>query len=141
VKDIGYFPSPYERARSYFSIYSKETLVTASEILDIQQTGSGEDLDVYITGNGRLDNYIVFVLPDPPRLVLDLFGVRSTKVEDLPIPDGHWVRQIRVGLHLNKVRIVSDLMNAPKAEMVFQITFEHSRLVVSFKPGPNFPPR
>ena len=67
---------------------AKETLAAASKILDIQQTVSGEDLDVYIIGNGRLDNYNVFVLRDPPRLVLDLFGVRSTIVKDALIPDG-----------------------------------------------------
>jgi type IV pilus assembly protein PilQ len=117
---------------------AKETLVPASKILDIQQTVSGEDLNVSIIGNGRLDNYDVFVLRDPPRLVLDLFGVRSTKVKDVLIPDGPWVRQVRVGLHSNKVRVVFDLIHAPKAEVPHQITFDDDRLVVSFKPGPNF---
>jgi len=120
---------------------AKETLVPASKILDIQQTVSGEDLNVSIIGNGRLDNYDVFVLRDPPRLVLDLFGVRSTMVKDVLIPDGPWVRQIRVGLHSNKVRVVFDLIHAPIAEVPHQITFDDDRLVVSFKPGPSFQPR
>ncbi len=120
---------------------AKETLAPASKILDIQQTVSGEDLNVYIIGNGRLDNYDVFVLSDPPRLVLDFFGVRSTMVKDVLIPDGPWVKQVRVGLHSNKVRVVFDLIHAPKAEVPHQITFDDSRLVISFKPGPSFPPR
>jgi type IV pilus assembly protein PilQ len=120
---------------------AKEDLDPASKILDIKQTVSGEDLNVYITGNGRLDNYNVFVLHDPPRLVLDLFGVRSTKVKDVMIPGGPWVRRIRVGLHSNKVRVVFDLIHSPKAEVPYQITFDHSRLVVSFKSGPNSPPQ
>jgi len=120
---------------------AKETLVPASKILDIQQTVSGEDLNVSIIGNGRLDNYDVFVLRDPPRLVLDLFGVRSTMVKDVLIPDGPWVKQVRVGLHSNKVRVVFDLIHAPKAEVPHQITFDDDRLVVSFKPGPSFQPR
>ena len=118
---------------------AEEPVAPASKILDIQQTVSGEDLDVYIIGNGRFDNYNTFVLPDPPRLVLDLFGVRSTEVKDALILDGPWVRRIRVGLHSNKVRVVFDLIHALKAEVPYQITLEEDRLVVSFKPGSGFP--
>ena len=118
---------------------AEEPVALASKILEIQQKASGEDLDVYIIGNGRFDNYNTFVLPDPPRLVLDLFGVRSTEVKDALIPDGPWVRRIRVGLHSNKVRVVFDLIDAPQAEVPYQITLEEDRLVVSFKPGSGFP--
>jgi type IV pilus assembly protein PilQ len=118
----------------------KENQAPASKILDIQKKVSGEDLDVYITSNRRLDTYNVFVLRDPPRLVLDLFDVRSTKVKDVMIRNGTWLRRIRVGLHSNKVRVVFDLIHSPKAEVPYQITLDHSRLVVSFKSGPTFPP-
>jgi len=118
---------------------AEEPVALASKILEIQQKASGEDLDVYIIGNGRFDNYNTFVLPDPPRLVLDLFGVRSTEVKDALILDGPWVRRIRVGLHSNKVRVVFDLIDAPQAEVPYQITLEEDRLVVSFKPGSGFP--
>ena len=118
---------------------AEEPVALASKILEIQQKASGEDLDVYIIGNGRFDNYNTFVLPDPPRLVLDLFGVRSTEVKDALILDGPWVRRIRVGLHSNKVRVVFDLIHALKAEVPYQITLEEDRLVVSFKPGSGFP--
>ncbi len=118
---------------------AEEPVAPAGKILDIQQTVSGEDLDVYIIGNGRFDNYNTFVLHDPPRLVLDLFGIRSTEVKDALILDGPWVRRIRVGLHSNKVRVVFDLIHALKAEVPYQITLEEDRLVVSFKPGSGFP--
>jgi hypothetical protein len=117
---------------------AEEPVAPASKILDIQQTASGEDLDVYITGNGRFDNYNTFILPDPPRLVLDLFGVRSTEVKDALILDGPWVRRIRLGLHSNKVRVVFDLIHATEAEVPYQITLGNDRLVVSFKPGAGF---
>ena len=117
----------------------KEKLVSASKILNIQETFSDKNLDIYIVGNGRLDEYDIFLLHNPPRLVLDLFGVRSTKVKDALIPDGFWVRRIRVGLHSNKVRVVFDLIHDPKAEVPYKITFDDDRLVVSFKPSPGFP--
>jgi type IV pilus assembly protein PilQ len=118
---------------------AEQPVAPAGKILDIQQTVSGEDLDVYIIGNGRFDNYNTFVLHDPPRLVLDLFGIRSTEVKDALILDGPWVRRIRVGLHSNNVRVVFDLIHALKAEVPYQITLEEDRLVVSFKPGSGFP--
>ena len=118
---------------------AEEPVALASKILEIQQKASGEDLDVYIIGNGRFDNYKTFILPDPPRLVLDLFGVRSTEVKDALILDGPWVRRIRVGLHSNKLRVVFDLIHARKAEVPYQITLEEDRLVLSFKPGSGFP--
>jgi hypothetical protein len=114
---------------------AEEPVAPASIILEIQQTVSGEDLDVYIIGNGRLDNYNTFVLPGPPRLVLDLFGVRSTEVKGPLILEGPWVRRIRVGLHSNKVRVVFDLIHAPKAEVPYQITLDDYRLEVSFNPN------
>ena len=114
---------------------AEEPVALASKILEIQQKASGEDLDVYIIGNGRFDNYNTFVLPDPPRLVLDLFGVRSTEVKGPLILEGPWVRQIRVGLHSTKVRVVFDLIHAPKAEVPYQITLDDDRLEVSFKPS------
>jgi type IV pilus assembly protein PilQ len=114
---------------------AEEPFAPASKILEIQQKASGEDLDVYIIGNGRLDNYNTFVLPDPPRLVLDLLGVRSTEVKGPLILEGPWVRRIRVGLHSNKVRVVFDLIHAPKAEVPYQITLDDDRLEVSFKPS------
>ena len=118
---------------------AEEPVAPANKILDIQQTVSGEHLDVYIIGNGRFDNYNTFVFSDPPRLVLDLLGVRATEVKDALILDGPWVRRIRVGLHSNKVRVVFDLIDAPQAEVPYQITLEEDRLVVSFKPGSGFP--
>ena len=114
---------------------AEEPVAPASKILNIQQTASGEDLDVSIIGNGRFDNYNTFILPDPPRLVLDLFGVRSTEVKGPLILDGPWVRRIRVGLHANRVRVVFDLIHAPKAEMTYQISLDNDRLEVSFKPS------
>ena len=118
---------------------AEEPVAPANKILNIQQTASGEDLDVSIIGNGRFDNYNTFILHDPPRLVLDLFGVRSSEVKDALILDGPWVRRIRLGFHSNKVRVVFDLVHALETEVPYQITLGNDRLVVSFKPGTGFP--
>lgn len=118
---------------------AEEPVVHASKVWEIHQTVSGEELIVYIFGNGRFDNFNTFVLPDPPRLVLDLLGVRSTEVKDELILDGPWVRRIRLGLHSNKVRVVFDLIHVPKEEVPYHITLEDDRLVVFFKAGARLP--
>ena len=112
---------------------AEEPVAPASKILNIQQTASGEDFNVSIIGNGRFDNYNTFILTDPPRLVLDLFGVQSTEIREALILDGPWVRRIRLGLHSNKVRVVFDLVHALETEVPYQITLGNDRLVVSFK--------
>ncbi len=111
----------------------------ASRILDIQPVTSGEGLEVYITGNGKLDNYHAFVLRNPPRLVLDLVGVRFSEVKDALRLIGPRVKQIRLGLHADKVRVVFDLKFIPKSKVPYHIIEKEDRLVVSFEPDSGSP--
>lgn len=117
----------------------EEPLSQASRILDIQPVTSGEGLEVYITGNGKLDNYHAFVLRNPPRLVLDLVGVRSSEVKDALRLIGPRVKQIRLGLHADKVRVVFDLKFIPKSKVPYHIIEKEDRLVVSFEPDSGSP--
>ena len=120
---------------------AKEPLPPASKIVAIEPVAGDEDVDVHIIGNGRLNNYDVFVLSDPPRLVLDLFGVRSTRVKGPLILDGPWVKRIRMGLHPNRLRVVFDLIVIPDAEVPYHIILEKDRLVVSFQLRSRLPSR
>jgi len=113
---------------------TKEPLSQASRILDIQPVTSGEGLNVYIIGNGKLDNYHAFVLRNPPRLVLDLVGVRSSEVKDALNLTGPRVKQIRLGSHADKLRVVFDLKFISKSEIPYEIIEKEDRLVVSFEP-------
>ena len=114
---------------------SRKALIPASRILDIQPVTSGKALKVYIIGNGKLDDYDVFVLKNPSRLVVDLKGVKSTNVKDVLLLTGPWVRKIRVGLHTDKVRVVFDLNFSVESEVPYRIITEEDRLVISFEPG------
>ena len=101
----------------------------------------GEDIDVHIIGDGRFDKYDVSLLSDPPRLVVDLFGVKSTGLKDELSLSGPWAKRLRIGRHAEKVRVVFDLRFTPKGEFPFQVTVEENRLVVSLLPGHSLPPQ
>jgi len=51
--------------------------------------------------------------------------------------DGPWVKGVRFGIYVDKIRVVFDLI--PEAGLPYDIISEEGRLVVSFKPGSGFP--
>lgn len=86
-----------------------------------------EDLQLVISSDGQLSPN-VFLL-DPKRLVIDLPNVKmGPKTKTLPAKN-HAVKQARVGVHSDKVRLVLDL-NAP---VVYTVQQEGSRIVVHLK--------
>jgi hypothetical protein len=118
-----------------------QALLPASRILAIEPVEMDEDIDVHILGDGRFERYDVSLLPEPPRLVVDLFGVKSTGVKDELTLSGPWARRLRIGRHVEKVRVVFDLRFTPKGELPFEVIVEENRLVVSLLPGHNLPPQ
>ena len=129
-------PSPEEPKH-----VAEQALPPASTILAIEPVEMGEDIDVHIIGDGRFDKYDVSLLSDPPRLVVDLFGVKSTGLKDELSLSGPWAKRLRIGRHVEKVRVVFDLLFTPKGEFPFQVTVEENRLVVSLLPGHSLPPQ
>lgn len=111
----------------------------ATKITAIQPITSDDELKVYIIGDGSLKNYNVFTLTGPARVVLDLMGVESVAGKGkVPSAADRLVKDIRVGTHPDKVRVVFDLV--PPAGLPYQVTSVGDRVVVSFKPGAGFPP-
>ena len=53
-----------------------------------------------------------FMLPSPPRIVLDLDGASVRKSETFLAPTNGIVKQVRLGSHPGKLRIVVDLLRA-----------------------------
>jgi hypothetical protein len=119
----------------------EKALPPASTILAIEPVEMGEDIDVHIIGDGRFDKYDVSLLFEPPRLVVDLFGVKSTGIKDELSLSGPWAKRLRIGRHAEKVRVVFDLRFTPKGDFPFQVTVEENRLVVSLLPGHSLPPQ
>lgn len=86
-----------------------------------------EDLQLVITSDGQLSPN-VFLL-DPKRLVVDLPNVKMvSKMKTLPAKD-RAVKQARIGVHSDKVRLVVDL-NAP---VVYSLQQNGNQLLVHLK--------
>jgi type IV pilus assembly protein PilQ len=109
----------------------------AEKITAIQPIAYGEELKVYIIGDGSITKYNVFALTDPARVVLDLMGVELAADKATVPPSDPLVKGIRVGSHPDKVRVVFDLI--PAAGLPYHITSVGDRLVVTFEPGSGFP--
>ena len=116
-----------------------DNLPLASKILSIEPIALDQDLDVHIIGDGRLENYDVSLLSDPPRLVVDLKGVKSSVVRNVLTLSGPWVRKVRVGQHPDRVRVVFDLGIDLETELPYQIILEENRLIVSILPSSTVP--
>ena len=117
---------------------AKVTSTPAKKITAIQPIRSDDEVKVFIIGDGSISNYNVFTLTDPARVVLDLMGVKLVASEGGVPPSDKLLKNIRVGEHPDKVRVVFDLI--PAAGLPYQVTSVDDRLVVSFKPGSRFPP-
>jgi len=117
---------------------TKVASTPAKKITAIQPIRSDEEVKVYIIGDGSISNYNVFTLTDPARVVLDLMGVKLVATKGGVPPSDKLLKNIRVGEHPEKVRVVFDLI--PAAGLPYQVTSVDDRLVVSFKPGSGFPP-
>ncbi|MBW2625659.1 MAG: AMIN domain-containing protein, partial [Deltaproteobacteria bacterium] len=116
---------------------SGEMLRPAEKITAIQPITYGEELKVYIIGDGSITKYNVFTLTDPARVVLDLMGVELAAGKATVPPSDPLIKGIRMGTHANKVRVVFDLI--PAAGLPYHITSVGDRLVVTFEPGSGFP--
>ena len=115
----------------------RKSLPSASKVLSVRQSKMDKELRYDIIVDGSLADYVAFHLTSPPRVVVDLMGVKSTEVEKALSFDGPWVKGVRFGIYADKIRVVFDLI--PEAGLPYDIISEEGRLVVSFKPGSEFP--
>lgn len=115
----------------------EERLPSARRVLTIQASAIDQETNFLVLADGRLDQYRVFHLADPPRVVVDLRGVQFSDVKDALTLSGSLVKRVRVGLHQDKLRLVFDLI--PDAGVTYQVISEGDTLQVLFRPVSGFP--
>ena len=82
-----------------------ETTAKASRIVEVKASGDS----VEVRAEGPIDNVDSFVLENPDRIVIDLWGAKNgVPHASQPIQQGS-VERIRIGEHPDKVRVVLDL--------------------------------
>jgi type IV pilus assembly protein PilQ len=116
---------------------AKETLARATTVVAIQPVTVDQTLKVDVITDGKLPSYNAFPLTNPPRLVLDLMGIRSTLAEKSVPVNSPLVKKIRLGNFQDKVRVVFDLI--PEAGIPYKLIAGDDRLVVALEPGSGFP--
>jgi type IV pilus assembly protein PilQ len=80
----------------------------ASVLRGVAVKNEGEGLVLDLQADGQIEDARSFVLEAPPRLVVDLPGMKSA-VSESRVPVEHaWVSGVRVGQHDDKVRVVVD---------------------------------
>jgi type IV pilus assembly protein PilQ len=82
---------------------------SASEVHDVFYRISDEGIQIMILTNGPVTDFLDFDLPSPPKIVVDFWGMSAgTSKRVFPIA---WagVRQVRLGVHHDKIRAVVDL--------------------------------
>lgn len=57
-----------------------------------------------------------FLLPDPPRVVVDFEGASIKKSEEFTAPDNEVIKQVRLGAHPSKIRFVLDMKRSTPPE-------------------------
>jgi len=109
----------------------------------VVQTASGDLTDVVVTSTGRgnpvvtlvtseLRDYYSFVLEDPPRLVVDLYGVTS-RLETHHYEVGEaGVARVRAGQYRREPELVSRVVFDLERTVPYEIALEDSTVVVSF---------
>jgi hypothetical protein len=110
----------------------EEKLPPAGRLLTIHASAIDQEANFLIVADGKLDEYRVFNLTDPPRVVVDLRGVQSSDVRDVLTLSGSLVRRVRVGLHPDKVRLVFDLN--PEVAVTYQVISQGDTLQVLVRP-------
>jgi hypothetical protein len=111
----------------------------ANKLLSIRTVKVDQKLLIIILVNGTLNDYDAFHLTNPPRLVVDLPGIQSSRVEDSLNLNGSPIDKVRIGLLENRARAVFYLI--PKLGLPYEVVSGRDRLQASLKPGYSFPTR
>lgn len=80
----------------------------ATKVLDVFAIREEDELRGYIIADGIIGDYTVLEVSNPPRLVIDLPGLKKGYWESYVKVKGKFVKAIRLGAHSEKVRVVFD---------------------------------
>jgi type IV pilus assembly protein PilQ len=96
---------PTPKAKAAAKAQPAATAGNSAKVKALVATATG----VEIEADGPIDNVDSFALANPDRVVVDLFGAKSTLASAKQSFDSGVVSQARVGQHPDKVRVVLDL--------------------------------
>src|SRR3989344_7785337 len=82
----------------------------ADKLLRVETKKEGAAIIIKIVGNGVIGDFNAFDIdkPAPPRLVVDVWGVKNSITKRSLRVNSPMIKRVRVGEHPDKVRLVFD---------------------------------
>ncbi len=101
----------------------------AKEIIDVFMEEKTDHVAFNILADGRVENFNLFKLEGPPRLVLDIWEVETQYSKKSIRVSNPFVKEVRIGRHQGKLRLVFDAL-MPQLP-AYQINQADDRLILS----------
>nr|HID59889.1 type IV pilus secretin family protein [Desulfobacterales bacterium] len=101
-----------QRERLPVTERAKAELVPATILLDVAHATFEKSTRIHVKGNGTISNYKTFKLYNPPRIVFDIFDIRSSLGSKSVQVNDSYVDKIRLATYPNRVRMVLDTKEA-----------------------------
>ena len=88
------------------------SIAAATRLKSVIVRPRAENLTITVNTDGTIKNYQSFTIAKPPRIVFDLYNLKSPFAKEQKIAvETKWVRQIRYFGHPEKLRLVLDTWN------------------------------
>lgn len=120
--------SPFENGPKTIASRERVSVLIDREIADGKSTIL---LKISVPTDSKIN---AFLLPDPARLVVDFEGASVKKSENFTAPENGVIKQIRLGSHPGKLRVVVDLLTATPPE--YEWKAGKRQAIISFVEGP-----
>jgi type IV pilus assembly protein PilQ len=111
-------------------------LAPATKLIAFQPFTTDQSAEIALVTDGRLPPYHTFFLTNPPRIVVDLMGIKSGLDRESFSLSGNLTKKARIGKYKDKVRVVIDLV--PAKGIPYEAVPGSDRLLLSLKPGAGF---
>jgi len=86
-----------------------ENMLNTPVLQSVETAPFEKGIEIKIMADGHIQSYKSFTIATPPRIVLDLFDVKSRYKKEQTVPvNTKWVRNIRYYGYPDKVRLVID---------------------------------
>ncbi len=111
-----------------------DVLEEATRLISVDSSIRADATFIKIVGDGSIGNYNFFGLDDPPRFVVDIWGVADhIAKKSIPIGGPH-IERVRIGKHPDKVRLVFDsTMEELPSHLIDK---KGEALILTFSTGP-----
>jgi type IV pilus assembly protein PilQ len=101
-------PSPTEEKPSPAVV--KKSGVEATRLKSVAATPLQKNIVINVSADGTIKNFKAFTIDNPPRIVIDLYKIKSPYSKEQRIAvKSKWLKQVRHFGHPDKVRVVLDI--------------------------------